>query len=120
MYKECFLKSFESFFRLFITSQNYVNAGSDKTEMLKYRILKKKKKKKLKPFQNIVTIFKINSIDFRVFGFYMSESAWDNYGKFIHQFPAETKTLIGKLERISIKLYRQNVSLLSNYIYIYI
>ena len=41
-----------------------------------------------------------------------SESAWDNFGKFIHQFEPETKTLIRKLERILIKLYRQNVSLL--------
>ena len=43
---------------------------------------------------------------------------------FIHLFQLETKTLIGKLERILIKLYIQNVSLLFNqtclYIYIYI
>ena len=43
-----------------------------------------------------------------------SESARDNFGKFIHQFQTETKTLIRKLERILIKLYRQNVSLLFN------
>ena len=53
----------------------------------------------------------------------------DNFGKFIHQFQPESKTLIRKLERILIKLYRQNVSLLFNqtcththtliYIYIY-
>ena len=60
-----------------------------------------------------------------------SKSAWDNFGKFIHQFQPETKTLIRKLERILIKLYRQNVfllfnqtclheRLLPNYIYIYI
>ena len=52
-----------------------------------------------------------------------SESARDNFGKFIHQFQPETKTLIRKLERILIKSYRQNVSLLFNqscfYIYIY-
>ena len=35
------------------------------------------------------------------------ESAWDNFGKCIHQFQPETKTLIRKLERILIKLYRQ-------------
>ena len=35
-------------------------------------------------------------------------------GKFIHQFQPETKTLIRKLERMLIKLYRQNVSLLFN------
>ena len=29
-----------------------------------------------------------------------------NFGKFIHQFQPETKTLIRKLERILIKLYR--------------
>ena len=40
-----------------------------------------------------------------------SESARDNFGKFIHQFQPETKTLIRKLERVLIKLYRQNVSL---------
>ena len=42
------------------------------------------------------------------------ESARDNFGKFIHQFQPETKTLIRKLERILIRLYRQNVSLLFN------
>ena len=55
-----------------------------------------------------------------------SENTWDNFGKFIHLFQPETKTLIRKLERILIKLYRQNLSLLFNqtslniYIYIYI
>ena len=63
-----------------------------------------------------------------------TKSAWDNFGKFIHQFQPETKTLIKKLERILIKLYRQNLFLLFNetclnewllpnyppYIYIYI
>ena len=44
----------------------------------------------------------------------MSESAWDIFDKFIHQFQSETKTLMRKLERILIKLYRQNVSLLFN------
>ena len=43
-----------------------------------------------------------------------SESTWDNFGKFIHQFQPEIKTLIRKLESILIKLYRQNVSLLFN------
>ena len=43
-----------------------------------------------------------------------SKSAWDNFGRFIHQFQLETKTLIRKLERIIIKFYRQNVFLLSN------
>ena len=33
-----------------------------------------------------------------------SESTWDNFGKFIHKFQPETKTLIRKLERISKKL----------------
>ena len=36
------------------------------------------------------------------------ESSRDNFGKLIHQFQTETKTLIRKLERILIKLYRQN------------
>ena len=50
-----------------------------------------------------------------------SESARDNFGKFIHQFQPETKTLIGKLERILIKLYRQMcLYYLIIYIYIYI
>ena len=44
----------------------------------------------------------------------VSESDRDNFGKFIHQFQGETKTLIRKLERILIKLYRHNVSLLFN------
>ena len=43
-----------------------------------------------------------------------SEGAQDNFGKFIHQFQPETRTLIRKLERILIKLYRQNVALLFN------
>ena len=37
-----------------------------------------------------------------------------NFGKFIYQFQPETKTLIRKLDRILIKLYRQNLSLLFN------
>ena len=58
-----------------------------------------------------------------------SESGRDNFGKFIHQFQPETKTLIRKLKRILIELCRQNESLLFNqnthththtYIYIYI
>ena len=43
-----------------------------------------------------------------------SESAQDNFGKFINQFQRETKTLVGKLKSILIKLYRQNVLLLFN------
>ena len=43
-----------------------------------------------------------------------SVSAWDNSGKFIHQFQPERKTFIRKLERFLIRLYRQNVSLLFN------
>ena len=35
-----------------------------------------------------------------------SKSAWDNFGKFIHQFQPETETIIKKLVRILIKLYR--------------
>ena len=42
------------------------------------------------------------------------ERARDNFGKFLHQFQPKTKTLIRKLERILIKLYRRNVSLLFN------
>ena len=42
------------------------------------------------------------------------ESTWDNFGKFIQQLQPEIKTLIGKLERILINLFRQNVSLLFN------
>ena len=51
-----------------------------------------------------------------------SESALDNFGKFISQFQPETKTLIRKPERILDKLYRQNLSSLFNerYIYVYI
>ena len=36
-----------------------------------------------------------------------SDGAQDNFGKFIHQFQTETKTLIRKLEMILIKLYTQ-------------
>ena len=43
-----------------------------------------------------------------------SESARDNFGKFIYQLRRKTKTLFRKLERILIKLYRQNLSLFFN------
>ena len=46
--------------------------------------------------------------------FERSKSAGDNFGKFIHQFQPETETLIRKLERILIKLYRPKAPLLSN------
>ena len=56
-----------------------------------------------------------------------SESALDNFGKFIYLLQPKTKkNLYRKLERILIKLYRRNMSLLFNqththiYIYIYI
>ena len=51
---------------------------------------------------------------------------WDNFGKFIYKFYPKAKTLIMKLKRILIKLYKENVSLLFNkththtFIYIYI
>ena len=41
-----------------------------------------------------------------------SESAWDNFGKFIFEFQPKTQTLIRKLERILIELFRQNVSII--------
>ena len=96
---------------------------------------KKKKKKKKKKHLKTLSIFKINSIHFificrasrncsrsllilciivmfstRIFR--NLGSAQDNFGKFIHQLQPETKTLIRELERILIKLYRQNVSYL--------
>ena len=43
-----------------------------------------------------------------------SKRTQDNFSKFTHQFRPEAKTLIRKLERILIKLCRQNVSLLFN------
>ena len=43
-----------------------------------------------------------------------SESARDNFSKFIHQFQLETKILIQKYERVLFKLYKQNVSLQFN------
>ena len=53
-----------------------------------------------------------------------SESARDNFGKFIHELQLETETLIRKHESDLNKLYKQNVSLLFNqaciYIYIHI
>ena len=39
------------------------------------------------------------------------ESTQDNFGKFIDRLQPKTKTLVRKLERILIKLYRQNLSL---------
>ena len=49
-----------------------------------------------------------------------SESAWDNFGKFIHHFQTETKAFIRKLEMILIELNRQNMSFFYLIIYIYI
>ena len=49
-----------------------------------------------------------------------SKSVLDNFSKFIYQLQPKTKTLAKKLERILIKLYRQNVSSLFNHIYLYI
>ena len=43
-----------------------------------------------------------------------SESARDNFGKFTYQLQPKTKTLVRKSERLLIKLYRQNLSLLFN------
>ena len=43
-----------------------------------------------------------------------SKDAQDNFCKFIYQLQPKTKTLVKKLERILLKLYRQNVSLLFN------
>ena len=43
-----------------------------------------------------------------------SKSALDNFGKFIDQFQPKPETLSWKFERILIKLYRLNVSLLFN------
>ena len=43
-----------------------------------------------------------------------TKSAWGNFGKMIYQFQPETKAIIRKLERILIKLYRQEMSLLFN------
>ena len=42
--------------------------------------------------------------------------ARDNFGEFIYQLQPKTKTLVGKLESIQIKLHGQNVSLLFNLI----
>ena len=77
------------------------------------KVLKKNKRKILKSFKSTLYTCKQPLM----IAYKNSESARDNFGKFIHQFQPETKTLIRKLERILIKLYRQNVSL---YIYIYI
>ena len=44
----------------------------------------------------------------------MSESARNNFGKFICQFQLKTNTLVRKIERKLIRLYWQNVSLLFN------
>ena len=50
----------------------------------------------------------------RMMAYEGSESARDNFVKFIDQFQPETKTLIKKLERVLNKLYRQNLSWLFN------
>ena len=42
------------------------------------------------------------------------ESTRENFAKFINQLQPKTKALLRKLERIQIKLYIENVSLLFN------
>ena len=83
-----FLRAFERVFQVFysITKLRKYRVGQNwdadefknrtlsltlqkKNMIKKYGIFKKKQKKKLKAFQNIVTIFKINSIDFKFFLF---------------------------------------------------
>ena len=49
-----------------------------------------------------------------------SESAQDNFGKFINQLKPNIKIFVWKFERILIKLYWLNASLLFNQIYIYV
>ena len=42
-----------------------------------------------------------------------SKSDWEEkFGEFIYQFKAEIRTLVRKLERILMKLYRQHVSII--------
>ena len=43
-----------------------------------------------------------------------SESAQDNFSKFVNQLQPKTKAFVWKLEGILVKLYKQNVSLLFN------
>ena len=43
-----------------------------------------------------------------------SEIARDNFGKFFDQLQPKTKTLVRKFEKILMKLYGQNTSLLFN------
>ena len=43
-----------------------------------------------------------------------SEGARNNFGKFISQFQPKIETFLRNPERILIKLYRQNMSLLFN------
>ena len=70
----------------------------------------------------------VNADKIEYMAYERSETTGDNFGKFIHHFQSETKSLNRKLERILIKLYRRNVSILFNltclnpiiYIYIYI
>ena len=49
-----------------------------------------------------------------------SKSARDNFSEFTYQLQSRTKTLVRKLERIQIKLYRQNVSLSFNQTYFWV
>ena len=44
----------------------------------------------------------------------VSKSDRDNFGKFIYQLQSKTKRLVMNLEKILLKLYRKNVSLLFN------
>ena len=46
------------------------------------------------------------------------ESARNKFGKFIYQLQPKTETLVRKLERILIKLHRQNMPLLFNLTYL--
>ena len=54
------------------------------------------------------------SFEFFQIAYEGSEISVNNFGKFIYRLQSKTKTLVRKLERILIKLYRQNMSLLFN------
>ena len=65
-------------------------------------------------YQNLQQLFQEILLCTSMITYERFETARNNFGKFLYQFQPETERLIRKLERILIKLYRHNVSLLFN------
>ena len=112
---------FKRVFSFLYTLQNYVNAELNKTEML-MNLKDRTLSTEIEYYQEILDIKKQQQTNQKTKGssehytckqplmiaYERSERSRDNFGKVIHQFQLETKTL----ERILINSYRQNASII--------